>query len=97
MLGKVAEPEEREPPSWGTNLVEVKDIPQKPTGAIPKMKSALKVKDDDSLIDEFEQSVLEFKRGELSPSPRRRRKGPETPTGKIVTYLMIKKKHCNLR
>lgn len=81
-LGKVAAPEEREPPSWGTNLVEIKDIPkvdepeQAPAskGAIPKTKKSIKVPVAEDVFEDFEQAVLDYRTGEISMSPRRRRR-----------------------
>lgn len=114
----MAAPEEREPPSWGTNLVEVKDIPkfeefdtresftpsprskeriesprvstkieqydvdEEPRGAIPKGKGAVRIPGaDETVIEDIENTLQDFMKGEISASSRRRRPDSESVQG----------------
>lgn len=103
MLGKVAPLEDdRESPSWGTNLVEIKDIPRIDTeelkvvhtpskGAIPKRKTgAVRLpKEDDQTMDEFEEAVRDFRKGEISFSPRKRKRGLDFGKSEVSFLSLI--------
>lgn len=89
-IGKIAAPEEREPPTWGTNLVEVIDIPkfeekervQPSTDTMPK-KTEFKpqIQPYDSDLSDMHDTLQDFAEGEISKSPRKRLKEVSPLTG----------------
>lgn len=112
MLGKVTpSDDDREPPNWGTNLVEIKDLPkidiEEPEvvdvpskGAIPKQRmGAVRLPaDDDETMNDLEEAIREFRKGEISFSPRKRRRGLDFGKGKvfIIYHFHVKPTLLNI-
>lgn len=65
--------------------LEPPEEPEPSKGAVPKRKTDVRVTlTTDSVLDEFEEAIKEFRQGEISTSPKRRRRGQEAEEGNVL-------------
>lgn len=81
-------------------MVEIKDVPKPeqlepteqpkaPKGAIPKKETDVRSPvATESVMDEFEECIKEFRQGEISTSPRKRRRGYEPEQSNNLFYYI---------